>query len=284
MAAQCKISDIPLKARLDAPGALHHIIVRGIERRKIFLDDEDRANFLERLASILKVARTESVAWGLIPNRAHLLLRSGETPISQVMRCLLTGYAVGFNRRHRRHGHLFQNRYKSILCQEYSYLVELGRYIHLNPLRAELDDYPCCGHSALMNRRPQSFQSVERILAVFEGKAAHPRKLYRELVAKGLEAGRRPELTGGGLVRSLGGWAEVKKLRHAGEWAKGDERVLGDPDFVQAMLAAGTERLERKYRLRTRGFDFEWLVGQVARQFGIDPGGCSGRAALRQSW
>jgi REP element-mobilizing transposase RayT len=68
----------------------------------------------------------------------HLLLRTGRTPIATVMRRLLTGYAVSHNRRHRRHGHLFQNRYKSILCQEDIYLLELVRYIHLNPIRAKL--------------------------------------------------------------------------------------------------------------------------------------------------
>jgi hypothetical protein len=88
-----------------------------------------------------------------------LLLRTGLTPISTVMRRLLTGHAVQFNRRHRRHGHLFQNRYKSILCQEDPYLMELVRYIHLNPLRAKLvADYKSlrrfsyAGHCALMGR------------------------------------------------------------------------------------------------------------------------------------
>jgi REP element-mobilizing transposase RayT len=144
---------MPRKARIDAPGALHHIIVRGIERRKIFLDDSDRDNFVERLGNIVSETKTPCFAWALIPNHFHLLLRTGLTPIATVMQKLLTGYAVGFNLRHRRHGQLFQNRYKSILCQEDAYLLELVRYIHLNPLRAkivegmkELDKYPYSGH------------------------------------------------------------------------------------------------------------------------------------------
>jgi hypothetical protein len=96
---------MPRKARIDAPGALHHIILRGIERRKIFYDDSDRNNFLKRLGVILIETKTS-------------LLRTGVAPIATVMRRLLTGYAVSFNHRHRRHGQLFQNRYKSILCQE----------------------------------------------------------------------------------------------------------------------------------------------------------------------
>jgi len=106
---------MPRKARIDAPGALHHIIVRGIERRKIFYDTGDRDHFLERLAVVLTETRTPCFAWTLIANHLHLLLPTGCTPIATVMRRLLTGYAVTFNRRHRRHGQLFQNRYKSIL-------------------------------------------------------------------------------------------------------------------------------------------------------------------------
>ena len=98
---------MPRKARIDAPGALHHIIARGIEQRKIFFDNADRDNFLERLGTILTETRTPCFAWTLIPNHLHLLLRTGSTPIATVMRRLLTGYAVTFNRRHRRHGQLF---------------------------------------------------------------------------------------------------------------------------------------------------------------------------------
>jgi REP element-mobilizing transposase RayT len=109
---------MPRKARIDAPGAPHHIIVRGIERRKIFLDDFDRDNFLKRLDNVLAETATPCFAWALIPNHVYLLPRTGTTAIATVMRRLLTGYAVSFNRRHRRHGQLFQNRYKSILCRE----------------------------------------------------------------------------------------------------------------------------------------------------------------------
>ena len=133
---------MPRKARIDAPGALHHIIVRGIERRRIFSDDQDRDNFVERLGDIVTETKTFCFAWALIPNHAHILLRTGQTPLATVMRRLLTGYAVSYNRRHRRHGHLFQNRYKSILCQEDTYLLELVRYIHLNPLRAKIVKSP----------------------------------------------------------------------------------------------------------------------------------------------
>ena len=120
---------MPRKARIDAPGALHHIIVRGIEKRQIFRDHADRQNLVKRLGDILGESQTPCYAWALLPNHFHLLLKTGYTPIATIMRRLLTGYAVYFNRRHRRWGHLFQNRYKSILCQENNYLLELVRYM-----------------------------------------------------------------------------------------------------------------------------------------------------------
>jgi len=147
---------MPRKARIDAPGALHHIIVRGIERRKIFYDDTDRNNLIKRLDAVLTNTQTPCFAWAFLPNHAHFLFRTGGVGLSTVMRRLLTGYAVSFNHRHKRYSHLFQNRYKSIICQEDVYFKELVRYIHLNPVRAklvsgigELNRYKYCGHKCI---------------------------------------------------------------------------------------------------------------------------------------
>jgi REP-associated tyrosine transposase len=106
---------MPRKARIDAPGALHHIIARGIALKKVCDDDSDRDFFLERLAMVVRESQTQCFAWALIPNHFHLLFETGATPIATVMKRLLTGYAMHYNRRHNRIGHLFQNRYKSIL-------------------------------------------------------------------------------------------------------------------------------------------------------------------------
>ena len=158
---------MPRKARIDAPGALHHIICRGIEKTRIFRDDADRDGFVKRLGRVISETNTHCYAWALIPNHFHLLLKTGDVPIATVMRRLLTGHAVTFNRRHRRVGHLFQNRYKSILCQEDSYLLELVRYIHLNPLRAklvgsmrQLDWCTYCGHSICTNPVDSSIRPI----------------------------------------------------------------------------------------------------------------------------
>ncbi|MEJ2276527.1 MAG: transposase [Candidatus Lokiarchaeota archaeon] len=267
---------MPRKSRIDAPGALHHIIARGINRKEIFKDDNDRDNFLERLGDVLEETQTSCFAWALIPNHFHLLLKTGATPISTVMRRLLTGYAVSFNRRHRRYGHLFQNRYKSILCQEDTYLIELVRYIHLNPLRAgivndikSLDRYRYCGHAVILKKRKHRWQNTEYVLNLFAKKGSLACKRYREFVKKGISHGRRPDLVGGGLIRSQGGWSVVKALRKAGAYMKGDERILGSGDFVEKVLAQSEERLKRKYRLKAEGFDLDKVVDRVSELTGL---------------
>jgi len=100
---------MPRLARLDAPGALHHIIIRGIERGIIFKYDQDRENFMERVSVLLPETQASCYAWVLMSNHANFLLRSGSRGISHLIQRLLTGYALSFNRRHRRHGQLFQN-------------------------------------------------------------------------------------------------------------------------------------------------------------------------------
>src|SRR3990172_1868045 len=113
---------MPRQARLDVSGALHHIMVRGINKSVIFKDTRDRTRFLDRLGETVGNGKCTVYAWVLMDNHAHILFKSGKEGISSVMRKLLTWYAQYFNRRHRRTGHLFENRYKSILCDEENYL------------------------------------------------------------------------------------------------------------------------------------------------------------------
>ena len=269
---------MPRKARIDAPGALHHIIARGIDRKKIFDDDADRDFFIERLGIIIQQSQTQCYAWALIPNHFHLLLKTGTIPMATVMKRLLTGYAMHYNRRHKRCGHLFQNRYKSILCQEDSYLLELVRYIHLNPLRAKLvadmkrlDRYAYSGHSVLMGKVKAQWQNTVYVTGLFDKQLSTARRRYRAFVKKGIADGKRDDLVGGGLIRSAGGWAAVKALRKAKAAQKGDERILGDGDFVQNVLAQAKEVFERKYRLKTRAIDLDDIAGKAAKITGIDP-------------
>ena len=265
-------------ARLDTPGVLHPIMTRGIKRRKIFSDHKDRENLIQRLSVLLPETRTQCYAWAFLPNHAHFLFRSGPQGIGGLMRRLLTGYAVSYNRRHRRHGQLFQNRYKSVICQEDRYLQELVRYIHLNPLRAkvvrdlkDLNRYSYCGHSALMGKEKREWQDIEYVLGFFGKRAGEARKKYRSYVEKGIPMGRRPELVGGGLIRSLGGWDEVKRTRLSGQdRIKSNQRILGESDFVIDVLSEAEENFSRKYRLKSRGFNFETVAERVSSIFDLE--------------
>lgn len=226
---------MPRTARIDIPGLLQHVIVRGIERRDIFLDDNDRRLFLERFSKLLVDTGTDCLAWALMSSHFHLLLCPRATKLSVFMRRLLTGYAVVFNLQHNRSGHLFQNRYKSIACQEDSYLLELVRYIHLNPLRVglvktidELDSYPWCGHGVLMGKQELSGQLVDTVLQMFGQRKKAARLAYREFVIDGIGQGRRNDLVGGGLRRSQG-------TRSPGEYEAYDDRILGSGEFVESL-------------------------------------------------
>ncbi len=221
---------------------------------------------------------TKCYAWALIPNHFHLLLRTGNAPLSSVMRRLLTGYAVSFNHRHQRCGHLFQNRYKSILCEEAPYFLELVRYIHLNPLRADLVDsyeelcgYPYGGHSVILGKTEVEWHDVDYILAIFNNHRTMARERYSHFVTAGIEQGKRPDLMGGGLLRSQGGWTGVKALQKEGVYQKGDERILGQGDFVAQVLADAEEKLERKYRLAAGGYTLNRLIERVAEVLSLDP-------------
>ncbi len=310
---------MPRQARLDAPGVLQHIMARGIERRKIFWDDKDRSSFLERLAAILEETQTQCYAWALIPNHFHLLLRTGTTPLSTVMRRLMTGYAVTFNIRHRRSGHLFQNRYKSVVCEEDPYLLELIRYIHLNPLRAglvndlkELDKYPWTGHRAILGRcknplvpevrnlksgmrnqrtpsqsdqpdspkqhsapgtmrsasiKPLAEKTIEYVLLHFGETKRVARRRYREFVKNGIDQGKRPELQGGGLVRSAGGNKAGLLGRKKEERELSDERILGSGDFVVQALKGANELHERSIKSR---ISLNELIKRVSTDRNID--------------
>lgn len=243
---------MPRQASLDFPGTLHHVICRGIEKRDIVSDEKDRDNFVERMGGIAPRTGTSVYAWALMRNHAHILLRSGLSGISDFMRKLLTGYAIYYNRRHNRHGYLFQNRYKSIVCEEENYLIELVRYIHLNPVRTgvaetldELDAYPYSGHSVIIGKIGHKWQDRDYVLRLFGNKEGRAKKEYRKFIEAGIGQGHRPELVGGGLVRSQGGWSQVISMRRRRDAEKSDERILGSGDFVEKIVAEAEERQNR---------------------------------------
>jgi REP element-mobilizing transposase RayT len=235
---------MPRGPRLDSEGALHHVIARGIERSRIFRDDRDRCWCRDRLGRVVIEGGADLHAWCFMPNHIHLLVRTGATSLSRLMQRWLGAYAVTFNLRHRRAGHLFQNRFKSILVDEQAYLLELVRYIHLNPVRgrrpeislAALDDYPWTGHAALLGTIPFSAQRTDFVLRQFGVRVGAARRAYRDFVRAGHGDFTIPDLEGGGLRRSAGGWRPVRTLTRGREQWAHDERVLGDGVFVERVI------------------------------------------------
>ena len=268
---------MPRQARLDATGTLHHVILRGIEKGIIVGDQKDRKEFVKRMGEIAVKTGTEIYAWALMTNHAHILLRSGKEGLSKYMRRFLTGYAMFYNRRHGRHGHLFQNRYKSIVCEEDGYFLELVRYIHLNPLRAkmvkemgQLNRYAWSGHRVIMGKAKNDWQNRDYVLGWFGRKEGDAKKKYQKFVIEGIEEGRREDLVGGGLVRSLGGWSEVKSLRKKKERVAADERILGTGGFVEKMLAEAEEKMKRQIRQAREGKKIERIIEQRCEEAKIN--------------
>ena len=178
---------MPRGPRRDAPGCAHHVMLRGIEGCRIFLGDDDRLEFLKRLEHLLPEGRWRCFAWALMPNHVHLVLGSPDGGLSRLMARLNTGYARSFNRRHRRNGYLFENRFKSRLAEDDVDLMGLVVYTHRNPLAAGLVDsvealerYPWCGYPALVGHRaPLAFESINASLSLFAEDEAVARRCLR---------------------------------------------------------------------------------------------------------
>jgi REP element-mobilizing transposase RayT len=260
---------MPRTARLDVPDVLQHVMARGIEGRDIFHDTKDREAFLKRLSNLVTKGNVQLLAWCLMPNHFHLLLRTHGMSLATMMRRLMTGYAVWHNRRHERKGHLFQNRYKSIVVEEDPYFLELVRYIHLNPVRGnildnlrQLDRYPYTGHAVLMGHKKFKGQDVEWVLGTFGRRMGAARRRYREFMEAGFHQGSREDFRGGGLIRSAGGREQLAS-RSREEWEKGDERILGGGDFVEEILK--TSKLPQVKRKT----DVTGILDVVAREWKV---------------
>ena len=267
---------MPRGPRLDAEGALQHVMARGIERRELFRSDLDREDFVSRVAKVAPESGAAIYAWSLMPNHFHLLVRSGPAGLSTFMRRLMTGYAGAYNRRHRRSGHLFQNRYKSILVEDGPYLLELVRYIHLNPLRArlvgnlrELERYRWSGHAVLTGEREAPWQDSEQVLLQFGETRGRAVRAYRDFVAEGVEQGKRPELTGRGGIGRISG-AERAKDREAGsERRQGGERILGSGRFAAEVQRQVERRPARRLGADEARAALEAVLAKVCRKHGV---------------
>ena len=241
---------MPRGPRLDSPGTLHHVMVRGINKGEIFMDYDDRKDFIRRLDIVAMDTATSVYAFALMDNHVHLLLKSGMAGLPTFMRRLLTGYALYFNRRHGRVGHLFQNRYKSVVCEEAVYFRKLVAYIHLNPVRGgmvatidDLEHYPWCGHADIIGSVRHPWFDQRYVLGFFGGTEPRALRAYAAYLLDEMDHDREAELDGGGLKRSHADAADAAPNSAMGKSGLSDDRILGSGDFVKDVLGHAQERV-----------------------------------------
>ena len=214
------------KPRIEYPGALNHVIARGNQRRDIFRDDADRVRYLTRLKEYKTRYEFLLHAYVLMSNHVHLLIETRQTGLAKIMQGLHQTYTQGYNRRHGTVGHVLQGRYHAIVCDRETYLLQLTRYIHLNPVRAGLvkdpADYPWSGHLEYIGTAPPALVDVELVLGIFAKHADTARKQYEAFVREDLAGANRPEY-----------------------YRVSEQQVLGDDQFI--------ENVRRKTAVRSRG-------------------------------
>ena len=231
------------KPRLFAPGVLYHVIVRGNQRQRTFLSAADYQTYLEKLAQYRRHYDVTIHAYCLMPNHVHLLLECGKTPLGKFMQGLQQSYTQSYNRRYRKVGHLFQGRYKAIVCQKDAYLLQLVRYIHLNPLRSNLanrpQDYGYSGEQAYRSGKSTTILDPRLVLKMLGGTTG-----YKKFIQEGLQHGHREE------------YYEVA-----------DQRFLGDEEFGEALKRDNKEEPAPKKR-RELGL----VVKELAARMKVDIG------------
>jgi len=211
---------MPRQPRLHLPGGFYHVILRGNGRQAIFFDNEDRDQWQAILQKALVRCRHRLHAYCWMTNHVHMAMQAGAEPLSDFMRILASRYAKYLNRKRRRPGHLFERRYRAILVQRDEYLIELLRYIHLNPVRANMvpdpSDYRWSSHNAYLRLKGSSWLTVDTVAAMFSSRRSGARESYSRFMAQ------------------LPSEDTLKMLRQG---CPGDERLLGDDTWVKSVLA-----------------------------------------------
>ncbi|MGE0646261.1 MAG: transposase [Nitrospira sp.] len=223
------------KPRLHFPGAFYHVIARGNRRATIFHDDADYHAYLDRLERYRQRDGLTVHAYVLMPNHVHLLLETGEPPLSRTMQTLQFTYSQSYNRRYDKTGHVFQGRYHAILCDRDAYLVELVRYLHLNPARMRTPlspwTYPWSSHGAYLGRASPVTVQMATVLESFHRQVGPARQAYRRFLLDGLSQGHQERF-----------------------YETVDQRVLGDERFLNTVARQSATTMALSIQPRRVGF------------------------------
>jgi len=224
------------KPRIEYPRAFYHIIARGNRKERIFLDDGDRNHLLELLKKYKRRYNFVLYAYALMDNHIHLLMETKEVPLSRIMQGILQSHTQWYNKRNRTVGHLFQGRYKAILCDKRDYLLVLVRYIHLNPIRAGIKRLVVSkwtSHKIYLSGECNDLVDTSLVLTQFSKRKSVAVKLYREFIREGM--GEYNE-------------EDFYKLR--------GQRVLGDESFYEEVMSIVNEERDNEDRIiRDKGLE-----------------------------
>lgn len=223
---------MPRGPRIAFENAFFHVFNRGLNKQEIFLDTSDYQKFLRRLEELITINQFDHAvyAYVLMPNHFHLLIQTKKTPISKIMSSLLTSYSMYFNRKYKRVGTLFQNRFKSKLCDKDSYFLGASRYIHLNPIEAgissDLEDYPWSSYPELYGNSKYKIIDHLEIIRLL-GETDKSKETYHQFLLEGIE-----------------------KLQYLKSEFTFDKEIEGEPKFY---TLAQKKYLRRKIRKLNRG-------------------------------
>ncbi len=248
------------RPRIHFPGALYHVISRGNQRQRIFRSVSDRARYLELLRHYHKRYRFALYAYVLMSNHVHLLIEAGMVPLSKILQGLQQSYTLYFNRKYNLVGHLFQGRYKAILCDRDAYLLELVRYLHLNPVRSKMvmdpAEYQWSSHRAYLERRKidDGLVHTNWVLSQFAQNSVAALKQYKQFIMDGYGEGHRSE------------FYEVK-----------EQQYLGDDEFVERLNCAMDNEQAKPIRI-----SLGEIEGAVCRKYELTPALLKSRSKDRQ--
>jgi putative transposase len=234
---------MPRKPRIEIAGGLYHVISRGNNRRKIFRSHDDYLKFTSIVAEQKSKLPFYLYAYCLMPNHFHLLIEMQDDPVSRIMQRVLTTYSQYHNRKYKKIGHLFQGRYKSILCQSDQYLGELVRYIHLNPVRAKMvkrpEEYEYSGHRAYIGMDKSGLVDTEPVLRHFGGTKKRAVEVYVRFVESSLTQASQVQFYQATEGRLLGSEDFLKDVKHlVGEHLA--PRTAGERIDVEDLLSAAS--------------------------------------------